>query len=248
MSPQSQASPQAALPHVLHVDNDPTVRSLLVDYLGQNELRVTAVADGRSMEAVLAEQVVDLIVLEPKLKREDGMALARNLRDKSAIPIIMLSGRAEEVDRVIALELVADDYLTKPFGPRELLARIRAILRRRNAQVARGRPEGVRAYRFDSWELNLGTRRLGDGSGQVRLSNREFSLLVLLLGSPQRILTRGQVLELSRLHDGEVYDRAVDVQIMRLRRKIEKDPAQPRYIKTERGAGYIFGVPVQTVY
>jgi DNA-binding response OmpR family regulator len=129
MSPQSQASPQAALPHVLNVDNDPTVRSLLVDYLGQNELRVTAVADGRSMEAVLAQQVVDLIVLEPKLRREDGMVLARNLRDKSAIPIIMLSRRAEEVDRVIALELGADDYLTKPFGPRELLARIRALLR-----------------------------------------------------------------------------------------------------------------------
>ena len=198
---------------------------------------------------MLAEQVVDLIVLEPKLKREDGMVLARNLRDKSAIPIIMLSRRAEEVDRVIALELGADDYLTKPFGPRELLARIRAILRRCRARVPQGRPDGVRAYRFDSWELNLGTRRLADSSGQqVQLTNREFSLLVVLLGSPQCILTRGHLLDLSRLHNDEVYDRSVDVQITRLRRKIEKDPAQPRYIKTERGAGYFFGVPVQTVY
>ena len=225
------------------------MRSLLVGYLGQNELRVTAVADGRSMEAVLAQQMVDLIVLEPKLKSEDGMALARNLRDKSTIPIIMLSRRADEVDRVIALELGADDYLTKPFGPRELLARIRAILRRCRARELQGRPEGARAYRFDSWELNLGTRRLADSSGQqVQLTHRELSLLVVLLGSPQCILTRDQLLDLSCLHNDDVYNRSIDVQIMRLRRKIEKDPAQPRYIKTERGAGYFFGVPVQAFH
>jgi len=241
--------PQATLPHVLSVDNDPTVRNLLVDYLGQNGLRVTAVSDGSSMEAVLADQVVDLIVLEPRLKSEDGMVLAFNLRSRSAIPLIMLSGRAEEADRVMGLELGADAYLTKPFRPRELLARIRSILRRRSAQVPQGRPDGVRAYRFDGWELNLGTRRLAHSSGQqVSLGNHEFNLLVVLLGSPQRILTRGQLLDFSRLYNDEIYDRSVDVQIMRLRRKLENDPAQPRYIKTQRGAGYVFGVPVKTVY
>ena len=240
---------QAALPHVLAVDDDPTVRELIADYLGQNELRVTVVADGASMRAVLADDVVDLIVLDLKLRAEDGMVLARGVRDESSIPIIMLTGRSEEADRVMGLELGADDYLTKPFSPRELLARIRTVLRRRRAEVRQGRPEGIRAYRFEGWELNLNTRRLTGADGRVApLSNGEFSLLVVLLGAPQRILTRDQLLDLSRLHNDEVFNRSVDVQIMRLRRKIEKDPAQPRYIRTERGSGYLFGVPVETVY
>ena len=249
MGAQQQTSPQVGTPHVLAVDDDATIRSLIVDYLGQNELRVTAVADGRAMQAVLDEQVVDLVVLDLRLQAEDGMALARRLRDESAIPIIMLTGRAEEADRVMGLELGADDYLTKPFSPRELLARIRSILRRRRAEVRQGRPEGIRAYRFDGWELNLGTRRLTGGSGrQVQITNGEFRLLVVLLGAPQRILTRDQLLDLSRLHNDEVYNRSIDVQIMRLRRKIEKNPGQPRYILTERRVGYSFGVSVETVY
>jgi two-component system, OmpR family, response regulator len=240
---------QAALPHVLAVDDDPVIRELISDYLGQNSYRVTAVADGRAMQTVLAEQVVDLIVLDLKLQAEDGMALARNLRDESAIPIIMVTGRREEADRVMGLELGADDYLTKPFSPRELLARIRTVLRRRRVEVHQGRPEGVRAYRFDGWELNLNTRRLTAPDGRtVVLSNGEFSLLVVLLGAAQRILTRDQLLDMSRLHNDEVYNRSVDVQIMRLRRKIEQDPRQPRYILTERRAGYMFGVAVETVY
>ena len=249
MSLQPQASSQAGLPHVLAVDDDPVIRELIADYLGQNDLRVTTVADGAAMREVIAEQVVDLIVLDLRLKAEDGMALARTLRDESAIPIIMLTGRSEEADRVMGLELGADDYLTKPFSPRELLARIRTVLRRRRAEVRQGRPDGIRAYRFEGWELNLNTRRLADAAGNaVALSNGEFSLLVVLLGSPQRILTRDQLIDLSRLHNDEVYNRSVDVQIMRLRRKIEKDPAEPRYIRTERGAGYLFGMPVETVY
>jgi DNA-binding response OmpR family regulator len=249
MGSDSQTSAHAASPHVLVVDDDPTIRDLISDYLGQNDLRVSAVADSHAMQALLAAEVVDLIVLDLKLKGEDGMGLARRLRDESAIPIIMLTGRAEEADRVMGLELGADDYLTKPFSPRELLARIRTILRRRRAEVRQGRPEGIRAYRFDGWELNLNTRRLVSPEGKsVPLSNGEFSLLVVLLGAPSRILSRDQLLDLSRLHNDEVYNRSVDVQILRLRRKIEKDPAEPRYIRTERGAGYLFGVPVETVY
>jgi DNA-binding response OmpR family regulator len=161
----------------------------------------------------------------------------------------MLTGRADEADRVMGLELGADDYLTKPFSPRELLARVRTILRRRRAEVHQGKPEGVRAYRFDGWELNLNTRRLLTPERKpVPLSNGEFSLLVVLLGAPGRILSRDQLLDLSRLHNDEVYNRSIDVQILRLRRKIEKDASEPRYIRTERGAGYIFGVPVETVY
>ena len=239
----------SAQPHVLVVDDDPAIRELVTDYLGGNELRVSAVADGKAMQAVLADQVVDLIVLDLKLRGEDGMALARKLRDDSEIPIMMLTGRAEEADRVMGLELGADDYLTKPFSPRELLARIRTILRRRRAEIRQGRPDGVRAYRFDGWELNLNTRKLAARDGRVvALSNGEFSLLVVLLGAPNRILSRDQLLDLSRLHNDEVYNRSIDVQIMRLRRKIEVDAAKPRYIRTERGAGYQFGVPVETVY
>src|SRR5258708_30793039 len=174
-------TPPTALPHVLAIDDDPTIREAIADYLGQHEFRVTAVADGRAMQAVLANEVVDLVVLHPKLQAEDGMALARPLRDQSAIPIIMLTGRREEADRVMGLELGADDYLTKPFSPRELLARIRAVLRRRQPEIQQGRPEGIRAYRFDGWELNLNTRRLKAPAGQVvRLSHAEVSLLVVL--------------------------------------------------------------------
>src|SRR6195256_2974880 len=249
MSAQQQSTQQAALPHVLAVDDDPTIRELMADYLGQNEFRVTAVADGRAMHAVLADEVVDLIVLDLKLQTEDGMAIARRLRNDSAIPIIMLTGRLEEADRVMGLELGADDYLTKPFSPRELLARIRAVLRRRRPEVQQGRPEGIRAYRFDGWELNLNTRRLKSRQGQVvSLSNGEFGLLVVLLGAPNRILSRDQLLDMSRLHGDDVYNRSVNTQVMRLRRKLEADPANPRYICTERGAGYLFGVPVETIY
>jgi DNA-binding response OmpR family regulator len=248
-TPQQVPSSLAAAPHVLVVDDDPTIRELVSDYLGRNEMRVTAVADGEAMRGILAEQVVDLVVLDLRLRAEDGMALARRLRDESEIPIVMLTGRAEEADRVMGLELGADDYLTKPFSPRELLARIRTVLRRRRTEMRQGKPEGIRAYRFDGWELNLNTRRLAAPDGRiVPLSNGEFSLLVVLLGAPNRVLSRDQLLDLSRLHNDEVYNRSIDVQILRLRRKIENDPAQPRYIRTERGAGYVFGVPVETVY
>jgi DNA-binding response OmpR family regulator len=243
------SAPSTVLAHVLAVDDDPTIREVMVDYLAQHDFRVTAVADGRAMQAVLAQDVVDLVVLDLKLQAEDGMALARRLREESAIPIIMVTGRREEADRVMGLELGADDYLTKPFSPRELLARIRAVLRRRRPEMQQGRPEGVRAYRFDGWELNLNTRRLLNPDRQtVALSNGEFSLLVVLLGAPNRILSRDQLLDMSRLHSDDVYNRSVNTQILRLRRKLETKSANPTYIRTERGAGYMFGVPVEIVY
>jgi two-component system, OmpR family, response regulator len=238
-----------ALAHVLAVDDDSMLRQAIAEYLGKYEFRVTAVANGRAMQAVLAEEVVDLVVLDLKLQSEDGMALARWLRDESRIPIIMLTGRSEEADRVMGLELGADDYLTKPFSPRELLARIRTVLRRSHTEMHHGRPDGIRAYRFDGWELNLNTRRLKAPDGKVvRLSNGEFSLLVVLLGAGNRILSRDQLLDMSRLHGDDVYNRSVNTQIMRLRRKLETDPANPRYIISERGVGYAFSVAVEIIY
>ena len=246
LDPQTSAP---AEPRVLVVDDDPIVRQLVTDYLTKHDVHVTPVADGKAMGEALAAEVVDLIVLDLKLKTEDGMNLARRLREDSSIPIIMLTGRADEADRVMGLELGADDYITKPFSPRELLARIRTVLRRRSAEVRQGRPEGVRAYRFDGWELNLNTRKLKRPDGELlTLSKGEFSMLVVFLGAAHRVLTRDQILDLSRLHNDEVYNRAVDLQIMRLRRKLEPDPASPKYIRTERGSGYIFGVNVETVY
>jgi DNA-binding response OmpR family regulator len=244
--PPDYRAPEA---HVLCVDDDPTIREMIAAYLADHEVRVTAVADGRAMNEVLATQVVDLVVMDLKLQTEDGMHLTRKLRDDSTIPIIMLTGRNDEADRVMGLELGADDYVTKPFSPREFLARIRTVLRRRRAEVRQGRPEGMRAFRFDGWELNLNTRRLSAPDGSIAvLSKGEFSLLVVLLGAPHRVLSRDQLLDLSRLHNDEVYNRAVDLQVMRLRRKIEPDPSRPRYIRAERGIGYVFSANVETVY
>ena len=239
----------APLPHVLVVDDDPSIRALLADYLGDNEMRVTAVASGAELAQAMARELVDLVVLDVRLPGEDGMQIARRLRESSAIPILMLTGRAEEADRVMGLELGADDYLTKPFSPRELLARLRALLRRAQAQAgAAGALAQLRAYRFEGWELNIGLRRLKDAAGRsVELTNGEFSLLVAFLGAARRTLTRDQLLELSRLHNAEVYDRSIDVQILRLRRKIEANPAQPRFIVTQRGAGYVFDAEVEAV-
>jgi len=236
-------------PHVLALDDDPAIRDLLAEYLGANELRVTTVATGAALAEVLARDTVDLLVLDVRLQGEDGLQITRRLRETSSIPILLLTGRAEEADRVMGLELGADDYLTKPFSSRELLARIRALLRRSQAQanVAEAMSK-ARAYRFAGWELNVGLRRLKNPEGApIGLTNGEFSLLAAFLCAPRRTLTRDQLLELSRLHNAEVYDRSIDVQILRLRRKIEADPSNPRFIVTLRGAGYVFDSAVETV-
>ena len=250
MSSPPDTIPSPPHPHVLAVDDDPAIRELVHDYLSENELRVTAVASGKELDAVMARETIDLVVLDLRLQgSEDGMQIARRLREASAIPILMLTGRAEEADRVMGLELGADDYLTKPFSPRELLARIRALLRRARAQASVADAiSQVRAYRFGGWELSIGLRKLKAVDGRaVDLTNGEFSLLAAFVSVPQRILSREQLLDLSRLHNAEVYDRSIDVQILRLRRKIEVDPAHPQFIKTERGAGYVFDAAVEAV-
>ena len=235
-------------PHILAIDDDPAMRQLIADYLGENDVRVTTVATGEEMSRVLAEQAIDAIVLDLRLAGEDGMDLAKKVRGESTIPIIMVTGRKEEADRVMGLELGADDYITKPFSPRELLARVRAVLRRYKIlqDVLPARDEKRRAYRFGDWELNLRTRRLMSPQGErIELTNGEFSLLQAFCAAPRRILSRDQLLELSRLNRAEVYDRSIDVQILRLRRRIEPNPSEPEYIKTERGAGYMFDVAVE---
>jgi two-component system OmpR family response regulator len=237
-------------PHILVIDDDPQIRSLLQEYLAENGLRVSAASTSKEMSEILAEEHIDLIVLDLRLAGEDGMAITRSLRDDSSIPIVLLTGVRDEADRVMGLELGADDYLTKPFSPRELLARIRTVLRRtKSTALAPERQQSIRAYRFAEFELNLRTRRLMRvDRGNIVLTNGEFNLLAALLAAPERILTRDQLLESSRVHDNEVYDRAIDIQVLRLRRKIEPDPSQPRYIVTERGVGYIFKSSVEVLY
>ncbi|OLC65744.1 MAG: DNA-binding response regulator [Betaproteobacteria bacterium 13_1_40CM_4_64_4] len=235
--------------HILAIDDDPAMRKLVADYLEGNDLRVTAVATGAEMAEVLGQHAIDLVMLDLRLAGEDGMELARKVREEGATPIIIVTGNHDEADRVMGLEIGADDYVMKPFSPRELLARIRAVLRRyQTAREVLARSDKRRAYRFAGWELNLGSRRLTSPEGRrVDLSNGELNLLQALCAAPQRVLTREQLLDLSRLNGAEVYDRSIDVQILRLRRKIEPNPAQPQYIRTERGAGYVFSVPVQAL-
>jgi DNA-binding response OmpR family regulator len=235
--------------HILVVDDDAELRRLVSDYLGDYELRVTGVADGAAMRDAMAHEVVDLVLLDLKLPSEDGMNIARELRETSSVPIIILTGRKDDVDRIMGLELGADDYLTKPFNLRELLARIRAILRRAQAHpVPPAEGRALQAFRFGGWELDLRSRRLTANDGQrVELTHAEFALLSAFLGAPERILSREQLLELSRGNDENVFDRSIDVQILRLRRKIESDPSRPKLIRTERGAGYFFNAQVEAV-
>jgi two-component system, OmpR family, response regulator len=237
-------------PHILVIDDDPIIRELVAEYLGNNDMRVSAAASGRAMFEAFDREAIDLVLLDLKLPGEDGMQLARTLRERATVPIILLTGRNEEADRVMGLELGADDYVTKPFSPRELLARVRAVLRRYQVQSTLPERDNTRrAFRFSGWELNLRTRRLISPRGDsVELSNGELSLLNALCRAPRRVLSRDQLLSMSRLHEAEVYDRTIDVQIRRLRLKIELDSANPLLIVTERGAGYRLDSEVETLY
>ena len=244
------AIPPIAAPHILIVDDEADVRELIAEYLGANEMRVSAAANGAQMFALLDREAIDLVLLDLRLPGEDGLDLARRLRERATLPIVLLTGRAEEADRVMGLELGADDYVTKPFSPRELLARVRAVLRRYRVQATLPERDNTRrAFRFAGWELNLRTRRLVSAAGaEVELSNGEFSLLSALCRAPRRVLTRDQLLSMSRLHESEVFERTVDVQVRRLRGKVESDPARPALIVTERGSGYCLACDVETLY
>jgi two-component system, OmpR family, response regulator len=243
--------PKTIPPHILIVDDDPQIRNVLQEYFTSNELRANVASSGKEMTGILVDHPIDLVILDLRLAGEDGMALARRLRDECAIPIIILTGVRDEADRIMGLELGADDYLTKPFSPRELLARVRTVLRRTKSEALQEtKQKDVRAYRFASFELNIRTRRLAKTQPEHRidLTNGEFNLLAALVAAPQRILTRDQLLEASHVYDNEVYDRSIDIRVFRLRRKIEIDPSQPQFILTERGVGYLFNSPVEILY
>ena len=236
-------------PHILVVDDDPLMRELISGYLLESDLRVSTAEGGSDMGRILKNDAIDLVLLDLRLVGEDGMQLACTLREETDIPIIIVTARRDEADRVMGLEMAADDYITKPFSNRELLARVRAVLRRcqgRQSMGARAQGTRRRAYRFAGWEFNALARRLTDPQGQsVALSNGEFNLLLAFCEAPQRVLSRDQLLDLSRLHGDEIYDRSIDVQIFRLRRKISGDDESQKLIRTERGAGYVFAVPVE---
>jgi two-component system OmpR family response regulator len=232
-------------PHLLIVDDDREIRGLLAQYLEKHEFRTTAVPDGKEMRRVMQRSHVDLLVLDLMLPGEDGLTLCRELRARSQIPIIMHTARGEDVDRIIGLELGADDYVAKPFNPRELLGRIKAILRRSAHAPRDPSPESVRGFAFGGWRLDTITRTLSDSSGrQVALSGAEYRLLAVLLGSANRVLTRAQLTELLRGRDADPFDRSIDVRISRLRQILGDDARAPQIIKTVYGEGYVIGVNV----
>ncbi len=235
-------------PHILIVDDDREIRDLLSRFLAKNGFRASLAANGREMRRCLADAKIDLIVLDVMMPGETGLQLCAALRAQEGsadrhIPVIMLTAVGEETDRILGLEMGADDYLPKPFSPRELLARIRAVLRRGRAQGAA--PAGDEVLQFAGWRLEAGTRRLFDPTGgEAALSSGEFDLLLTLARRPQRVLSREQLLDLTKGRAAQLFDRSIDVQIGRLRRRIEADPAQPRLIVTVRGGGYMLAVPV----
>jgi DNA-binding response OmpR family regulator len=223
--------------HVLVVDDDAALRGLLTRYLTENGFAVTAVADGVAMTGALAEQRPELVILDLMLPGEDGFSLARRLRSGGDIPIVMLSARGEEVDRIVGLEIGADDYLPKPFNPRELLARIRAVLRRQRPPPA---TPADTAICFGPYRLELGRHRLLREGTEVLLTTGEFSLLRVFAEHPNRVLERDALLERLKGYERNPFDRSIDVRVNRLRRKIEIDPASPQYIRTVWGEGYMF--------
>jgi len=234
-------------PHILVVDDDKEIRDLLGKFLEKHGCRVTTARDGRGMRAALEDWNIDLIVLDLMLPGEDGLTLCRELRARSAIPIVMLTAMGEETDRIVGLEMGADDYLPKPFNPRELLARIKAVLRRAEERVERRAPgEADQAVHFAGWKLDPARRSLASPQGvTVTLTSGEFDLLVAFLDHPRRVLSRDQLLDLTRGRAAAPFDRSVDIQVSRLRRKIESDSASPELIKTVRGGGYIFTPTVE---
>jgi two-component system OmpR family response regulator len=232
--------------HLLVVDDDAEIRELLTRYLRENGYRVTGVADGRGLRTALAAGDPDLIVLDVMLPGEDGISLCRSVRARSQVPIIMLTARGDETDRVVGLEVGADDYVPKPFSPRELLARIKSVLRRSKALPPNLRREELRWFRFAGWLLDAVTRNLTAPDGVlIPLGATEFKLLRTLLDHPGQVLTRDQLIELMLSRDADPFDRALDVQISRLRQRLREDAREPSIIKTVRGQGYVLAAVVE---
>jgi len=235
--------------HILIVDDDREIRELVSSYLKKNGLRVTAVADGRQMRAFLDANSVDLIILDVMMPGDDGLVLSRELRAGryKAVPIVMLTARTDEMDRIIGLEMGADDYLAKPFSARELLARIKAVLRRTrmlppNLQVS----EAGQLLSFGKWKLDTTARHLVDSDGTViALSGAEYRLLRVFIDHPQRVLNRDQLLNLTQGRDAELFDRSIDLLVSRVRQRLGDDAREPTYIKTVRSEGYVFSMPIE---
>lgn len=232
-------------PHILVVDDHSEIRDLLKRFLEQHGMRVSCARDGKEMKRLLDEREFDLLVLDLMMPGEDGLTLCRELRVKSRLPIIMLTAMGEETDRIIGLEMGADDYLAKPFNPRELLARIKAVMRRTQAESLPVPETLTRDLRFDRWLLDINRRELVDEEGVgMSLSTAEFDLLKVFLERPQRVLSRDQLLDLARGREAVAFDRAIDTLVSRLRRKLERDPKNPELIKTIWGGGYLFAADV----
>jgi len=236
--------------HVLVVDDDHRIRTMLARFLVDHGLRVSQAGNGREMFQVYADARIDVIVLDIMMPGEDGLSLCRRMRADSPVPIILLTAMNAETDRIIGLEIGADDYVVKPFNPRELLARIRAVTRRMLASSSMPQRQGSAAYRFEGWTLDASRRTLTSPDGALTdLTSGEFDLLLAFLEHPQRVLNRDQLLDLARGRSSQAYDRSIDVQISRLRRKIEANPQEPALIKTIRNEGYFFTadvIPVRT--
>ncbi len=234
------------LPHILVVDDDREIRDLLGKFLERQRLRVTTARDAKEARRAFVNGHYQLVVLDLMLPGEGGLELARWFRTETNVPIIMLTAMAEETDRIIGLELGADDYVTKPFNPRELLARIRAVLRRTGESEDRALEHTAKTYRFSGWVLETARRRLLDPSGvEVSITGGEYDLLVALLDRPNRVLTRDMLLDLLRGRQAGPFDRAIDVAVSRLRRKLEDDGRNAQLIKTVRGGGYVLSTPVE---
>ncbi len=237
-----------APPHLLVVDDDRDIRELVQGFLQRHGYRVSTAEDGAAMDAALQAEGFDLVVLDLMLPGEDGLSLCRRLRQSSTLPVIMLTALGDDADRIVGLEMGADDYLAKPFNPRELLARIRAVLRRtQTAEAPAAEPVGggYDVLRFAGWTLDPTRRELRDPDGAlVALTAGEYGLLLALVERPQRVLSRDQLLDLTRGREAGPFDRSVDVQLGRLRRQIETDPKAPELIKTVRGGGYVLAAAV----
>lgn len=228
-------------PRVLIVDDDPDLRDLLSEYLAANGLTVAAAGDGAAMRQAMARQMPDVVVLDLMLPGEDGLSLARELRARSEVGILMLSARGEEMDRVIGLEVGADDYVAKPFSPRELLARVRALLRRTRAATTAATPVAIpERYCFGPFALDIAAHRLLRDGLEVHITTAEFELLRVFVERPNRVLNRDDIIDLLKGYDRDPFDRTVDIRVTRLRRRIEANPSHPTYIRTVRGEGYLF--------